>query len=234
MAIHLVAMGGGGFSMDPTENTRLDRFVLGLTGKHRPKVCFVGTASGDAQSYIDKYYAAFKDLPCEPTHLSLFKGDTPLIREKILEQDVIYVGGGNTKNLITLWRDWGVDRFIREAHERGTVLAGISAGMICWFEQGITDSVPGPLSALPCLGWFKGSACPHYDGEATRRPRFHAMLESGEIGAGYAADDSAALHFVDGVLKEAVCSVAGKSAYWLSLKDGKACEEKIQARLLEG
>ena len=176
--------------MEP-ENLSLDRYVLAASGVATPKVCFVGTASGDAQSYIDSFYAAFSALSCTATHLSLFKPDTGDLRGKVLEQDVIYVGGGNSRALLVLWREWGLDRVLREAlREFGIVLAGISAGSICWFQQGISDSVKcGELHPLNCLGFLPGSNCPHYDGEPQRRPSYESFVKQGNVQAGYAADD---------------------------------------------
>src|SRR5918999_2983425 len=163
----IVAIGGGGFSEEPT-NLALDRYVLGLTPRERPKVCFLGTASGDADGYVRRFRAAFAALGAEPSALSLFRPHTADLRAFLLEQDVVYVGGGNTRSLLALWREWGLDAILRAAWEGGAVLAGISAGMICWFEQGITDSVPGRLSPLAGLGFLPGSACPHYDAELER------------------------------------------------------------------
>jgi peptidase E len=209
----IVAMGGGGFSMEP-ENLLLDQFVLAIAAGPQPKVCFVGTASGDAQTYSDKFYAAFRTLPCTPTDLSLFKPPTADLRSFVLEQDVVYVGGGNTRNLIVLWRDWGLDSILREAWLSGVVMAGISAGSICWFEQGLSDSViPGDLAPLECLGFLPGSNCPHYDGEPERRPAYHRFILEGKLNAGYAADDGAALHFIGQELKSVVGSREAARAY---------------------
>lgn len=215
-------------------NPLIDLFVLKQTGKTKPKVCFIGTASGDAQGYIDRYYASFKKHDCIPSHLSLFRGHTAEIEKFILEQDVLYVGGGNTRNLLALWRNWGVDGFIRKAYERGTVLAGVSAGSICWFEQGVTDSVPGSLSSLECLGWLKGSNCPHYDGEAERRPSYHRLLRSGEIAPGLATEDSVAAHFINETLSGFVCSHPEKKAYSVVLKNGEPVEEVFTPTYLGG
>ena len=205
---HIVAMGGGGFSME-SENPLLDRYVLRLARRPRPRVCFVPTASGDAQGYIDRFYAAFSEQACEATHLSLFKLPTADLRGFVLAQDMIYVGGGNTWSMLALWREWGLDRALNEAWEHGVVLAGLSAGSICWFEQGVTDSVPGALTALPCLGLLPGSNCPHYDGEPERRPAYRRLVATGEISPGYAADDGAALHFVGTTLARVVTSRPG-------------------------
>ncbi|MGA2536663.1 MAG: peptidase E [Terracidiphilus sp.] len=213
----IVAMGGGGFSMEP-DNLLLDRFVLSIAiaTAPQPKVCFVGTASGDAQSYVDKFYAAFNTLPCTPTDLSLFKPPTTDLRSFVLEQDVIYVGGGNTRNLLVLWQEWGLDSILREAWLSGIVMAGISAGSICWFQQGLSDSViPGDLAPLKCLGFLPGSNCPHYDGEPERRPAYHRFIGEGTLDAGYAADDGAALHFIGRELKGVVSSRPAAKAYSL-------------------
>jgi peptidase E len=150
----------------------------------------------------------------------------------VLEQDAIYVGGGNTRTLLALWREWGLDTALRTAYEQGVVLGGISAGMICWFEYGITDSVPGALTPLRGLGWLAGSACPHYDGEAQRRPTFQRMLAHGQVPAGYAADDGVALHFVDETLAEIVASREGANAYLLELRDDGVAEIPLLPRRL--
>jgi len=210
-------MGGGGFSMEP-DNLLLDRFILSTAAVPQPKVCFVGTASGDAQTYIDNFYAAFRTLPCTPADLSLFKPPTTDLRSFVMEQDVIYVGGGNTRNLIVLWREWGLDRILHEAWLAGVVMAGISAGSICWFQQGLSDSViPGDLAPLDCLGFLPGSNCPHYDGEPGRRPSYHRFVREGKLDAGYAADDGAALHFIGPELKAVVSSREAAKAYSVRL-----------------
>ncbi|HPI41651.1 MAG TPA: peptidase E [Pseudobdellovibrionaceae bacterium] len=227
----IIAMGGGGFSMEPL-NPLLDLYILNQSIKENPKVCFIGTASGDAQSYIDRFYLSFNNLKCTPSHLSLFRGHTAEIEEFILDQDILYVGGGNTRNLLTLWRDWNLDTAIRKAYEKGTILAGISAGSICWFEQGVTDSIPGRLSSLKCLGWIKGSNCPHYDGEAERRPAYHQLLKNNEILPGLATEDGVAAHFINEELKGFVSSQPGKKAYSLNLKNGEPFEESHSPKYL--
>jgi len=228
----IVAMGGGGFSMEP-ENLLLDRYVLSAAEVSTPKVCFVGTASGDAETYLDKFYAAFRTLESEPTHLSLFKPPTADLQSFVMEQDVIYVGGGNTRNLLVLWREWGLDTILHEAWLSGVVMAGISAGSICWFKQGLSDSViPGDLAPLNCLGFLPGSNCPHYDGEPGRRPAFHHFIENGELVGGYAVDDGAALHFVGKKLKSVVSSRPGARAYMARLSKGQVRESPVETAWL--
>lgn len=230
MSRQLIVQGGGGFLME--KSRILDRHFLRATGKPSPRICFVGTASGDAESMRYKFYEAMATLDCRPTHLSLIQPPTADLAGFVQEQDAIYVGGGNTRSLLALWREWGLDTALRAAYERGVVLGGISAGMICWFEHGITDSVPGALTPLACLGWLAGSACPHYDGEAERRPAFHRLLSAGRIPPGYAADDGAALHFVDEALAEVVVAKPGAAAYRLTLDDGAIVESALPARIL--
>lgn len=208
---HIVALGGGGFSMTP-DNPLLDRYIFALARKKKPLVCFVPTASGDAERYIGNFYQAMaKHHPeCRATHLPLFvqKGS---LAEQIVAADVIYVGGGNTFNMLTLWKAWGVDAMLRKAYERGTVMAGISAGANVWFEQFLTDST-GQLSLMPGLGWIKGAFTPHYDGEATRRPAYQAAVQTAKL-SGYACDNDAAIHFVNEGFYQAVVGRSAAAAF---------------------
>ncbi|HLJ79994.1 MAG TPA: peptidase E [Ktedonobacterales bacterium] len=222
---HIVAAGGWSFGAAP-DDPALNQYILDLAGVARPRVCFVPTASGDAQDHIIRFYSSFTRLSCVPTHLTLFNPGPPTadLRSLILDQQVIVVGGGNTKNLLALWREWGLDAIFREAWERGIVLSGVSAGAICWFEDGITDSIPGPLTPLKCLGYLKGANCPHYDREAERRPTFHRLLLEGRIAPGYAAEDGVALHFVGERLERAVSARPEARAFWVE-QSGEAVTE---------
>jgi dipeptidase E len=142
---HIIAIGGGGFATE--DNVLIDRYVLAQARARRPKVLFVPTASGDDAALIARYYTAFTPLACRPSHLTFFKR-TPDLRKLLLAQDVIYVGPGNTKSMLALWNDWGLPQILREAWDKGIVLAGTSAGSICWFEQGTTDSYADRLRVL--------------------------------------------------------------------------------------
>jgi peptidase E len=227
----LIVLGGGGFSMEP--NRALDRYFLAAAGRPRPRICFLGTASGDAESYRYKFYEAMAGLDAQATHLSLFTPPVADLASFLLGQDAIFVGGGNTRSMLALWREWGVDAILRTAYDRGIVIGGISAGMICWFSWGITDSIPGALTPLRGLGWLPGTACPHYDGEAARRPAFHRLVASGAVPEGYAADDGAALHFVDESLQQVVSSQPAARAYRVGLADGEVRETPLATRLLD-
>jgi dipeptidase E len=199
---HIVALGGGGFS---DGDHLLDDFVLGLAGAARPRICFLPTAQGDSAEYVVNFYTAFRER-AEPSHLELFGRPRRDIRDFLLAQDIVYVGGGNTANMLAIWRVHGVDAILREAWEREVVLAGISAGSICWFEAGVTDSFGDELAPLSCLGLLPGSNCPHYDSEPRRRPTYRRLVDAGELPPGLAADDGVGLHFVGIELAEALAA----------------------------
>jgi len=229
---HVVAMGGGGFSDD---DPPLDRYVLDLVDAPRPKVCFVGTASGDAESYRLKFFEAFTRHGCEPTALTLFNREVADIVAFLGEQHVVYVGGGNTAVMLAAWRVHGVDAALRAAWDAGVVMAGVSAGANCWFEASTTDSfLLGGADALPDgLGLLQGSFTPHYAGEAARRPSLHALVASGALPPGLACDDFAAVHVVGTELQEAIASRADAGAYRVSrAADGTAIEEALPVRRL--
>ncbi len=226
----IVAMGGGGFSMEPG-NPLLDDFILSLTGVERPKLCLLPTASGDAARLISSFHTAFQDRPVDARHVALFGAPRTDLREYLLAQDVIYVGGGNTANMLAIWRVHGVDLILREAWEAGVVLAGLSAGMICWFEAGVTDSF-GPLAPLrDGLGFLPGSACPHFDGEAKRRPAYHMFVRDG-FPPGFAADDGAALVFRGAELPAAVSSRPNAGCYRVALRGADVAEVPITTSYL--
>jgi dipeptidase E len=225
-------MGGGGFSSDP-ENRLLDDFVLELCGAGRPRVCFLATASGDADGYICRFYDAFPVRRCLPSHLPLFarrRDEDP--RDLLLDQDVVYVGGGNTVNMLAVWRAHGVDAALREAWQRGIVLCGLSAGSLCWFEAGVTDSYGGLDALRDGLGLVAGSHCPHYDSEPGRRPAYTRLVGEGLPG-GVAADDGVGLHYVDGRLAEVVSSRPAAGAYRVERRPhGRADETPLTVRRL--
>ncbi len=223
----IVAMGGGEF------DGLLDGFILSLTGRERPRVCFIPTAGGDRDSAIVDFLAAFAGRT-EASYLPLFRrtGEDPATM--LLEQDVVIVGGGNTENMLAVWRVHGVDRALRAAWEAGVVLCGMSAGSLCWFETGTTDSFGPALEGLSAgLGFLPGSNCPHYDAEPTRRPTYDRLIAEG-MPAGYAADDWAALHFVGTELSEVVSARPGARGYRVELRDGMVVETPLATRYLGG
>ncbi|WP_149550921.1 peptidase E [Streptomyces marokkonensis] len=228
-----LALLGGGFSTD--DDGLLDDWLLGHARGPRPKVCFVPTASGDAPAYAEKFLDAFRTRGCEPSVLSLFRRelDDEALRAFLLSQDVVYVGGGNTANLLAVWRVHGVDRLVCEAYERGTLLCGISAGANCWAEGSLTDSF-GPLTYLADgLGLLPGSVCPHHDGEPGRRDSYRAAVAGGMLPAGWAVEDGAGALFVDGRLVEAVTRSSEARLYRVQAGPGGVAHERaLECRTL--
>ncbi|WP_238158807.1 peptidase E [Priestia megaterium] len=203
--------------MEP-DNLLLNQYILSQAHTNVPKICFIPTASGDADNYIEKFYETFNKLTCEPPHLSLFSPNFIDLKAYVLQHDVLYVGRGNTSNMLLLWKEWELDTILKEAYEKEMILAGISAGSICWFEESVTDSMNNKLSKIDGLGFLTGSNCPHYDGESNRRPSYHELIKSGEIKAGYAVDDGIALHFKDEELSASVSSRPTAKAYAVDQK----------------
>jgi dipeptidase E len=226
----IVAMGGAGLRPEDYD-PRMAAYVLSLARRERPRVCFVGTASGDAPAYVTNFYRAFSGHhDCEPSDLALFERTVADLRAFVLAQDVVYVGGGNTASLLAVWRMHGLDAVLREAWEAGIVLCGVSAGMNCWFEASTTDSFDlGRLAPLhDGLGLLPGSACPHYDGEEQRGPLYRSLIAEEGFPPGYAADDAAALVFEGTALTEVVTTLEGSTGYRVDA-DG---EHPLPARLL--
>jgi peptidase E len=214
----------GGFSKGSSRQP-VEEYILSQARRRNPSVCFLGTASGDAESYIRKFYKAFANYRCRPTHVPLF-GRTPDLKT-LLTQDVIYVGGGNTKSMLAAWREWGLPQILRKAWSWGTVLAGFSAGAICWFDTGVTDSWADKLRPLPCLGFLPGTCCPHFDSESERRPALHRLVASGTVPRALALDDGAAAHFVGRRLVRIVSSERGGGGYDVRRQASRAVETAL-------
>lgn len=227
----IIAMGGGGFSMEP-KNPLLDEYIVKQSRSVQPKVCFISTASGDSEGYIQRFYQSFNNHVCLPSHLSLFKNTPKELEDYVMDKDILYVGGGNTRNLLVLWKEWGLDKHLRKAWENGTILTGLSAGSICWFEEGVTDSIPGELTRLECLGYLKGSNCPHYDGEVDRRENYHRLLKENRISNGIAMDDGVAVHYKDNQIFKVISSRPDARAYQVTLVDNQIKENEITTTFL--
>ena len=229
-------MGGGGFSTE-TGDSPIDAFILELarqrSGRDQPRVCFVGTATGDALDYWLRFQAAFAGR-AETSRLTLFERTIEDIPSFVADQDALYVGGGNTASLLAVWRTHGLDRAIADARDDGLVLAGLSAGAICWFDAGTTDSYGPTLQPLTgSLGFVAGSCCPHYDGEPQRRPTFHRLVGDGTLPGGLAIDDGAAAVIDGDALVEVVASRAGSTAYRVASDGaGGVSEVAFPARVL--
>ena len=221
----------GGLRQRPGTTPALVRHVLSLTEKERPRVCGIPTATGDSPASLVGFYGWFLGLDVDASHLALFNRTVQDIRTFLLSQDVIYVGGGNTANMLAVWRLHGVDVALREAWESGVLLCGGSADSLCWFECGTIDSFDvNKLQSLDDgLGFLPGSHCPHYDGEEQRRPLYQQLIAEG-FPAGYAIDEDAAIHFVGSEPAEVISSRAGATAYRVELRDSRCVETKLEAR----
>jgi peptidase E len=222
-----LAIGGGG-------GDRMMKYFLDMTGKKRPRICFMPTATGDPKATIDKWLENMKKFDCEPRVQKMFIA-SPRVKsfeDELLTADAIYVGGGNTLNMIAIWKAQGVDKILRKAWEKGTVLGGGSAGSICWFEQGSTDSRPAKLTPMDCLGFLKGSNVPHYDGEKQRRPLYHDWLLKDEIKPGIACDNGVGAHFVNDELFKVVSTNAKAKAYKVARVGDKVVETAIEPEVL--
>jgi len=231
----IVALGGGGFSME-AGNPLLDDYVLSLTGRKRPKVCFIPTASGDADHYIVRFYREFCARGAEVSHVSLFRRDKGSgavegdLAAHLLAQDLIYVGGGSVISLMGAWLAHGLDTMLEAAWRKGTILCGLSAGSLCWFDEAVT-AFHGPPQRVHGLGFLPHSNCVHYNGEPTRRSEYHAYVADGMV-AGYGVDDGAALRFVGPELYEAVSSRPKAGAHRVETVGGEVLETALSVRYL--
>ncbi|MDX6677564.1 MAG: hypothetical protein QOE31_1616 [Solirubrobacteraceae bacterium] len=234
MSRTILAMGGGGFTMEPA-NPALDDFVLTLARSREPRILFLPTASGDPNAQIHAFRATFGDRACRPLHVSLFRLEQQPhdLRELILSQDIVYVGGGSMRNLLAIWREHAIDALLREAWESGVVLAGLSAGAMCWFAHGITRSAGSPVPAAG-LGFLPGSMTVHCDGDPTRLPVLLDAIARGVLPDGYAVDDGVGLLFDGEQLVRVVSSRPSARAYRVQRSGSAAIRTAIEPELLRG
>ncbi len=223
---HIITLGGGGFLAG--SEPELDAYILEQSPAKSPKIGFIGTASGDDNRFLVRFFSRFSKLDCVPSALSLF-GRVPDLEHWLAEQDVIFVGGGNTKSMLGAWQAWGLPALLQQFLADGKVLSGVSAGSICWFEAGITDSIGAFYSSLPGLGFLKGSCCPHYDSEPGRVPVFEGLIQNGDIPSGIAIDDGVAVHWQDGKVYRVVRARRGSAAYSVKTKNGEVETEALRS-----
>ncbi len=229
VATRKILIGGGGF------NTAFIRYMAQLTGKPRPKLLYLPTASADSPTGIISWYKNCATLNVEPSHQVSFIASTQQPRdwdEVLLSVDGIVCSGGNTLNQQVIWKAHGIDVILKQAWDRGIVLGGASAGSLCWFEEGTTDSRPKELSTVQCLGFLAGSHCPHYDAEPGRRPLYHTLIESGQMKPGYACDNDAGIYFEGTEVKRVVHTRAEARVYYVTAVNGKAVERRMPPDLI--
>jgi peptidase E len=220
-----ILIAGGGFVSAP-----FIRYMAQLTGKPRPRVCYLPTAVGDRPDAAINFYKACATLDVTPLVQASFIASTEQHEsweESLLSMDAIIASGGNTLNQQAIWRAQGIDVVLRQAWERGIVLGGSSAGSLCWFEEGTTDSRPKELSIVQCLGFLAGSHCPHYNSEPGRRPLYQSLVASGRMKPGYACDDDAGLYFENDRVARVVSTREGAKVYYVSRVDGEVHEREF-------
>lgn len=211
------------------------RYIADMTGKANPRICHIPTATGDHPNTIVNWYNTCEDLAVRPYVMRAFINSlhTPWsFEEQLLSMDAIVVGGGNTLNMMAIWKAQGIDLALRKAYDEGIILAGGSAGSLCWFNEGSTDSRPKSLSVVQGLGFLNFSHSPHYLRESGRRPLYHELIGKGSIGPGYACDDDAAMIFVDGRLRNTVTLNDENHCYYVSREGERIAEQRIQAEVL--
>ena len=213
----IIAIGGGGFGRE-IKDLKIEKYIVDQSKAKTPKICFIPTATGDDQAYIDTFYKAFNSLGCKTSHINFFKR-TINLKEHILDQDIIYVGGGNTKSMLAVWKEWGLDKILFEAYKNKIIMSGVSAGAICWFKKGITDSWKDNQATLDCLNFVDGVCCPHYDEEPERIPYVKEILVNKEISSCYAIEGYAALHLIDDKPRYNVSFKEDTSCHLVTLKD---------------
>jgi peptidase E len=234
----IVAIGGGTFQYPMGEEGRLDALLLSIArerfGRDRPRICYIPTAAADSPATLDDFYRTFGDV-AEASHLALFERTVADVDALLLAQDLVFIAGGNTVNMLAIWRQHGVDRALLAAWEAGVAMSGVSAGGICWFEGFTTDSFGPDLRAVrDGFSVLSGSFIPHYHGEGQRRPLFHRLVADGTLPAGFGVDDGAALVFRGTELVEAVSAMAGASAFLVAAEQGVAVETELSFRRLDG
>ena len=223
----IIAIGGGGFGRNPNQPI-IEKYIIEQSQVEMPNVCFIPTASAEDSAYIVNFYTAFSKLNCTPIHINLFQR-TPRLDSILNKQDIIYVGGGNTKSMLAVWREWKLDKLLLKAYRRGKILCGVSAGAICWFENGVTDSWASNLNIMNCMGLLKGCCCPHYDGEADRKPYVEKFLLDSKINSCYAIDDGAALHYKNGKIHTSVSFYKGANSYKVTKQGNNVHHQTINS-----
>ena len=227
----IICIGGGGFGRNPKQRI-IEKYIIDQSNSSTPNVLFIPTASAEDKSYIVNFYSCFSDLNCSPSHINFFQR-TPRLEGIINKADVIYVGGGNTKSMLAVWKEWKLDQLLMKAYNRGTVLSGVSAGAICWFDNGVTDSWASNLNVIDCMGILSGSCCPHYNSEQDRRPSVHKFIKDKKISSVYAIEDGAAMHFKNNNSYKNFSFIKDAKVFMVEENDGiiKEKEQKMNSLL---
>ena len=221
----IIAIGGGGFGRNP-KNTRIENYIYESSKIDKPNICFIPTASAEDKAYTVNFYSAFSKFNATLTHINFFER-TPRLDSIINKQDIIYIGGGNTKSMLAVWKEWKLDKMLLKAYNRGAILCGVSAGAICWFTKGVTDSWATNLNVIDCLNFLTGSCCPHYDGEVDRKPSVMSFLNKNTIESCYCIEDGAALHFINNEVFKSVSFQKNKKSFYVYKENSNIVEDEI-------
>lgn len=224
-----ILISGGGL------NKSFLNYLIKLTGKKKPRLCFLPTAAADDPRVAVYWYQLCANLNVVPYVQNMFITSYYMkesFEDVLLSMDGIIVGGGNTLNMLAIWKAQGIDKILYRAWEKGIVLSGGSAGSLCWFEEGTTDSRPKELTKIECLGFLNGSHSPHYDGEEERRPRYHSLIKSGKLKPGYAVDNNAGILFIDKKISKVIASDKHSNAYYVELIDGEIRETVLKPDII--
>ena len=222
----IIAIGGGGFGRQ-IKDLKIEKYIVNQSKNKNPSICFIPTATGDDQGYIENFYKAFDSLNCKTSHIDFFKRTIKLDKH-IAGQDIVFVGGGNTKSMLAVWREWGLDNILNNAYQNGIIMSGVSAGAICWFNKGITDSWKDHQAILPCLGFVDGVCCPHYDEEPERIPFVSQIINDDLISECIAVEGFCALHLVNDLPKYSVSFGDNKNCFLVNKKDSIICNNQIE------
>lgn len=216
-------------------NSKIVSYIRSLTGKSKPRICFLPTASADDPRIAVYWYRMCAGIEMVPFVQNMFISSYSFKKgwdEILLSMDAIIVGGGNTLNMLAIWKAQGIDSILKEAWDRGILLGGGSAGSLCWFEEGTTDSRPKELTKIECLGFLKGSHSPHYDGEKERRPEYHKLIKTGVLKPGYAVDNHAAIYFEDNKVVRVVATDKKSKAYFVDISGGEIRETPLAVEVI--
>jgi peptidase E len=225
----LFAFGGGSDKV-------ILKYIIRLTRKDNPKICFVPTATGDSPNSILGWYGLTEGLPMRPYVMRAFINSYTTkesFEEILMKMDAVFVGGGNTLNMVSVWKSQGIDLALRKAYDSGILMTGASAGSLCWFESGTTDSRPKELTKVECLGWIKASHCPHYNVEEFRRPTYHDLISRKELSPGYACDNQSGVYFENEKLVNCVSSNPKSKSYYVDLVNGQILERELKIEIIQ-
>lgn len=249
LGLPVVSMGETSLGDGPADSTRklfifgggsdkpILNHIIKLTRKENPKICFVPTATGDSPASIIGWYTLVEGLPMRPYVMRAFINSYTTkesFEETLMKMDAVFVGGGNTLNMMAIWKSQGIDLALRKAYDSGILMSGASAGSLCWFESGTTDSRPRELTKVECLGWIKASHCPHYNVEEFRRPTYHDLISKKELSPGYACDNQSGIYFENEKLVKCVSSNPKSKSYFVDLIDGKVVERELPTEIISG